>query len=64
MSKGATVADQDGVLELRDPRLRFGDTIALDGLSFSVPLVKSSASSAPTAQARRPRCEQSPEWLR
>jgi len=31
------MADQDGVLELLDLRRRFGDTIALDGLSFSVP---------------------------
>ena len=31
------MADQDGVLELLDLRRRFGETIALDGLSFSVP---------------------------
>ncbi len=31
------MSSQDGVLELRDLRRRFGDTLALDGLSFSVP---------------------------
>src|SRR5215469_10202270 len=31
------MAHQDGVLELLDLRRRFGETIALDGLSFSVP---------------------------
>jgi ABC-2 type transport system ATP-binding protein len=31
------VSSQDGVLELTDLRRRYGDVVALDGLTFAVP---------------------------
>jgi ABC-2 type transport system ATP-binding protein len=36
-SEGDEMASQDGMLELTDLRRRFGDVVALDGLSFTVP---------------------------
>jgi ABC-type uncharacterized transport system ATPase subunit len=35
--EGEAVSDHEGQLELTELRRRFGDTIALDGLSFTVP---------------------------
>ena len=35
--EGEAVSDREGQLELTELRRRFGDTIALDGLSFTLP---------------------------
>ena len=44
------------MLELRDLARRYGDVVALDGVSFTVEPGSCSASSGPTAPARRPPC--------
>jgi hypothetical protein len=44
------------VLELDDLHRRYGDVAALDGMTFTVPAARCSASWDPTERARRPRC--------
>ena len=53
---GKIVLTYVGVLELDGLTRRYGDVVALDGLTFSVRRARSSGSWAPTGPARRPRC--------
>ena len=46
----------EATIEVTDLHKKYGQTVALDGLSFTVRPGRSPGSSAPTAPASRPRC--------
>lgn len=58
------MSDLDGVVELIDLRRSFGSTVALDGLSFTVPPGQVFGFLGPNGAARRLRCAPSSESLR